>query len=588
MTYTKPLVILLALAVLVRLLTFGWVLQFGAGENILVEDDSVGYMELATNLAEGNGFAAVNKDTGVRELTAYRSIGLPLLLAPFTTIPHGVVVWGALLALIAGILLPFFTYAIGTRLFSSWVGYCAAILVAFEPHLVWYSWLPLSEIPSLLFSLGGLWLVLRAYDDNRSWFGALYAGIFFGCAILIRPPLLIVCEVVIVGALVWLLWQRKKSALMFTAIIVVGLALTLAPWSIRNKLLFDTFAPSSMGWYNVYADFLASVRAVDNNTVFHEEKAYLHEHSPNGLLLEELRDPRNTSIVRDAALQGLWERKASTIKVTAVSLISFFTNDGYFYYLSGFGFIPRPPPSGTYDSITFAFLTQGSTSAWSHAMAELKRQYYIPAVGRLFTVSIVVLALLGFVVRRSMWGLSFAVAIALLGLLSVAVGLGSQARLRLPVEPLMFLLAAAGAEFIYYSRLFRPLRLFIETYLMQLVRFAASGTIAALVGLFSTYVLTDIAGLWYLLSSFLAFTFASATAFTLQKFWTFKEKSTDRLHVQAIQTLALALFNLAFNTAGMYMLVDLLHLHYLVAQCLIYGIIGVLDFILYRFVIFRR
>jgi dolichol-phosphate mannosyltransferase len=120
------------------------------------------------------------------------------------------------------------------------------------------------------------------------------------------------------------------------------------------------------------------------------------------------------------------------------------------------------------------------------------------------------------------------------------------------------------------------------------MRFAASGIVAALVGAATVYMLTDIAGLWYVLSSLLSFIGASVVAFSLQKFWTFQERTMHRIPLQTTQTLALALFNIALNTALIYVLVDHVGLYYLFAQCLIYGIIGAIDFFAYKYVIFKN
>lgn len=151
----------------------------------------------------------------------------------------------------------------------------------------------------------------------------------------------------------------------------------------------------------------------------------------------------------------------------------------------------------------------------------------------------------------------------------------------------MFLWAAAGVTYLYRLCMFVPIGK-LMTHIRQLIRFAVSGVTGAFVGLVATYILTEFGGVWYVWSSIFAFIVASTITFLLQKFWTFKEHSVNRVHIQATQTLFLALFILVFNTILIYLFVDLLHLHYLVAQCLIYGLIGIIDFILYKFIIFRR
>src|SRR3989344_1493750 len=67
----------------------------------------------------------------------------------------------------------------------------------------------------------------------------------------------------------------------------------------------------------------------------------------------------------------------------------------------------------------------------------------------------------------------------------------------------------------------------------RLLRYLAAGSCAAVVDFVFLYVITDILGVHYLLASILAFLVAFVVSFTLQKFWTFQDHSTDRVHTQA-------------------------------------------------------
>ncbi|TSC87219.1 MAG: hypothetical protein G01um10148_324 [Parcubacteria group bacterium Gr01-1014_8] len=128
---------------------------------------------------------------------------------------------------------------------------------------------------------------------------------------------------------------------------------------------------------------------------------------------------------------------------------------------------------------------------------------------------------------------------------------------------------------------------YIRTHFLQLVRFGISGSVAALSGIISLYVLTDIVGIWYVASSVLAFFITFIIVFILQKFWTFKETSVSTIPRQTAQNFALSIFNLFFNTALIYVLVDIADLNHILAQALIYGLIGAIDFFVYKYWIFR-
>ncbi len=121
----------------------------------------------------------------------------------------------------------------------------------------------------------------------------------------------------------------------------------------------------------------------------------------------------------------------------------------------------------------------------------------------------------------------------------------------------------------------------------QVLRFGISGGIAVLLGLVSIYVLTDIFHVWYVVSSIIAFTITFLVSFSMQKFWTFREKTISRIPVQGSLSLMLGGLNFVLNVILIYILVDFLHISYLIAQVIIYAFFGALDFFIYKLVIFK-
>lgn len=120
----------------------------------------------------------------------------------------------------------------------------------------------------------------------------------------------------------------------------------------------------------------------------------------------------------------------------------------------------------------------------------------------------------------------------------------------------------------------------------QFIRFLISGGTAFLANLVLIYLFTDMLHVWYLLSSVFAFVGAFVVSFSLQKFWTFKNREVDRMSAQLGLSLMTALFNLGVNTALMYLLVEYAHLHYLTAVVCTTGIIAVETFFVYKYIIF--
>lgn len=132
---------------------------------------------------------------------------------------------------------------------------------------------------------------------------------------------------------------------------------------------------------------------------------------------------------------------------------------------------------------------------------------------------------------------------------------------------------------------------FIETrwhISMQLLRYLISGATVVVTELGVLYVFTDLFHLWYEFSLIIAFIVALCTSFTLQKFWTFQDKETSRVHIQASSYALVQLLNLGINAIALYVLVQFAHMWYILAQLLISAFIALWNFVIYKFIIFKR
>jgi putative flippase GtrA len=123
--------------------------------------------------------------------------------------------------------------------------------------------------------------------------------------------------------------------------------------------------------------------------------------------------------------------------------------------------------------------------------------------------------------------------------------------------------------------------------ILKWVRFFVSGGTGAAVNIGLLFVLTHIAHLWYLFSSILAFMISVCVSFVMQKYWTFQNKETHVMHVQAGWFALLALFNLGLNTLLMYACVEGVGLHYIAAQIVTSLLIAIESYFIYK-VIFAR
>ena len=120
----------------------------------------------------------------------------------------------------------------------------------------------------------------------------------------------------------------------------------------------------------------------------------------------------------------------------------------------------------------------------------------------------------------------------------------------------------------------------------QLLRFFISGGMAFFANIGVMYVLTDRLAVWYLVSSIFAFIGSFVVSFSMQKYWTFKNREADRMSQQLRMSLVLAVANLGINTVLMYLFVDYVHLHYLAAVVCSAGLIAIETYFIYKYIIF--
>lgn len=122
----------------------------------------------------------------------------------------------------------------------------------------------------------------------------------------------------------------------------------------------------------------------------------------------------------------------------------------------------------------------------------------------------------------------------------------------------------------------------------KIYRYIVSGIVAAAVDFGLLYILVDLCGLWYLVSATIAFIATVCTSFVMQKFWTFENSDTSVIARQMAGYVVLSIINIGVNTVLMYVFVDLLTIHYIIAQVYATIIIAAYGFFVYRHVIFRK
>lgn len=120
----------------------------------------------------------------------------------------------------------------------------------------------------------------------------------------------------------------------------------------------------------------------------------------------------------------------------------------------------------------------------------------------------------------------------------------------------------------------------------QIVRYLFAGGIAVAVNLSLLYSLTEFLHIYYLISAVMAFCVAFVCSFALQKFWTFRDHSTEGTHSQVIKYLFLQVANITLNTTFLFLLVEYAHIWYIFSQMIVSLVLAVATFYISRRYIF--
>jgi putative flippase GtrA len=122
---------------------------------------------------------------------------------------------------------------------------------------------------------------------------------------------------------------------------------------------------------------------------------------------------------------------------------------------------------------------------------------------------------------------------------------------------------------------------------MHILKYITTGMIGLSVNLGVFHMFYGF-GVPYLAGSVTALFVAMLAGFILQKYWTFQDHSSERMHIQFALYAALALGNLAVNTLIVFLLVEYAGAHYLIAQTIGAGLVAFTSYLVYKHYIFAE
>jgi 4-amino-4-deoxy-L-arabinose transferase-like glycosyltransferase len=217
--------------------------------------DQVSYNALARSLLDGRGYSFTKNwypFTPANTPTAHWSFIYPLYLAGvYAVTGYHPLAARLVQAVVGGVLICYLVYLIGRRVSDEVTGLVGAALAAVYGYFIYYNAALMTEtffIVLVLFSLY-LGLELKEKPVLARW---VLLGLALGVAGLLRQTVLLFVPFL----LLWLFWELKKSEirLWHFAVPIVIIVLLIAPWTIRNYMVYQRFLPlNSNAGYALYA-----------------------------------------------------------------------------------------------------------------------------------------------------------------------------------------------------------------------------------------------------------------------------------------------------------------------------------------------
>ena len=235
----RLLILILAAAVLIRIPA---ALYMGDQITVLPGiQDQVSYDALAHSLLDGRGYSFTKNwypFTPANIPTAHWSFIYPLYLAGIYLLTGYHPLAARLVqGVLAGVLICFLVYLIGRQTVNEETGLVSAGLAAIYGYFIYYNVALMTETFFIVLVLSSIYLSLKLKERPTlaRW---VLLGLTLGLASLLRQTMLLFIPFL----LLWLFWElRKEVILWWFTIPPIIIILMIAPWTIRNDLVYHQF-----------------------------------------------------------------------------------------------------------------------------------------------------------------------------------------------------------------------------------------------------------------------------------------------------------------------------------------------------------
>jgi len=401
-----------------------------------------GYYWIANNILAGNGFSGSVQAPYVPD--DIRMPLYPLLIAGILKIFGSTKALFVLQALI-GSATAVLAWIVAKEFLSTRWSAAVGFAMALEPLGAYLTSTMLSETVFTAVFVLAIYFFLQYLKDKRLAILTLTIALL-GVATLIRPTTQYV-PIIMLAILFWNSSFLFNTRLVKEVCIVLGLFIViLSPWIYRNYLVFGSTELNVQAASTLYAYFVPSTIALEKGISYEEaaKEFFEREHS-QGIGDVTLA---NASDYKQRAFAELRKHPKGLIESVLVTQYAFFTNDGLASVLSRRGIaisFAHPP---------YAELITHPLKAMNFFWELAHGPGVIVILGRFFWIAVTLLAAAGAFLFWRQKGLlpQFVYIVALIAYFALTtsiIGPGVNGRLRVPVEPLIFIFAAFALERVF-------------------------------------------------------------------------------------------------------------------------------------------
>lgn len=224
--------------------------------------DAADYQRIAVVLSETGGYPPTTY-AAPGTPSAFRPPAWPYALAATKVVAGEGETAGRLLGALLGTLSVLLVFLVARDVWNRRTALTAAWLTAVFPPLLFADTSLLSEVLFTPCMLGMVWALLRAQGNADAWRWLPAAGALNGLAMLTRSSGVVLLAPLAIGA-----WRAaggtRGRTVAAVALAVAAAAVVVAPWTIRNAVVFGELVPvSTQGGYSLAATYNPSANSRD-------------------------------------------------------------------------------------------------------------------------------------------------------------------------------------------------------------------------------------------------------------------------------------------------------------------------------------